>query len=90
VGLAEERRDRGAIEAMRNRNPIDFMHRRAENLVDRADDLNKLADAWQPLYRTLTPEQKRRMGALAILVVRDMRTPAEQRRMQAAEDEDAD
>jgi hypothetical protein len=89
VGRAEERRDRGVLDTIRNRNPIDFMNRRADNLAQRSDDLRKLADAWQPLYRTLTPEQKRRMGALAILVVRDMRTPAEQRRMQT-EDEDAD
>jgi hypothetical protein len=88
VGRAEERRDRG-IETMRNRNPIDFMHRRAENMTQRADDLNKLADAWQPLYRTLTPEQKRRMGALAVLVLRDMRSPGEQVRLHS-EDEETD
>jgi hypothetical protein len=88
VGRAEERRDR-AIEAVRNRNPIDFMHRRADNMTQRADDLNKLADAWQPLYRTLTTEQKRRMGALAVLVLRDMRSPGEQLRLQS-QDEEAD
>lgn len=89
VGLAEERRARGVIETMRNRNPIDFMRRRADNLAQRSDDLNKLADAWQPLYRTLTPEQRRRMGALAVLVIRDMRSLAEQRRLQA-QDQDTD
>ena len=89
VGLAESRRDRGIVESMRNRNPIDFMHRRADNLTQRAEDLNKLADAWQPLYRTLTPEQKKRMGALAVLVIRDLRTPSEQVQLQG-QDEDTD
>jgi hypothetical protein len=89
VGLAEQRRDRGIVESMRNRNPIDFMHRRADNLTQRAEDLNKLADAWQPLYRTLTAEQKKRMGALAVLVIRDLRSPDEQFRLQA-QDEDTD
>ena len=86
VGRAEERSDR-TIETMRNRNPVDFMHRRADNLAQRADDLNKLADAWQPLYRTLTPDQKKRMGALAVLVLRDMRNPGEQLRLQSEGDE---
>jgi hypothetical protein len=90
VGLAEARRDRGIVESMRNRNPIDFMHRRADNLTQRAEDLNKLADAWQPLYRTLTSEQKRRMGALTVLVIRDLRTPEEQTRLKDQEDEDTD
>ena len=89
VGLAEARRDRGIVDTMRDRDPIAFMHRRAENLTQRAGDLNKLAEAWQPLYRTLTAEQKRRMGGLAILVIRDMRGAGEQLRLQA-QDEDSD
>jgi hypothetical protein len=89
VGEAEERNGRSTIETLRNRNPIDFMHRRADALSQRAEDLNKLADAWQPLYRTLTPEQKRRMGALAVLVIRDLRTPGEQLRLRS-DDEEAD
>ena len=71
---------------MRNRNPVDFMHRRAEALAERSVNLNKLADAWQPLYQTLTPDQKRRMGHLAIFVIREMRDPAEQRRIASGDD----
>jgi hypothetical protein len=67
-----ERSDSGPVEAMRDRNPVDFMHRRA--------------DAWQPLYQTLTPDQKRRMGFLVIFVVRDMRDRAEQRRIESDDD----
>lgn len=78
----EGRAQSGPIAAIQNRDPVDFMHRRAEALMQRATDLNKLADAWQPLYQTLTPDQKRRMAALALLVLRDVRDSAEARRMQ--------
>jgi LTXXQ motif family protein len=83
-----ERSDGGVVNAMRDRNPIDFMHRRAEAMAKRSADLNKLADAWQPLYQTLTPEQKKRMGFLAIAVVRDMRDRAERRRTAPDENDD--
>jgi hypothetical protein len=60
----------GGLEAVRDRNPIDFLNRRADALAQRAADLKKLADAWQPLYQTLTPDQKRRMGLTTIIVLR--------------------
>jgi hypothetical protein len=72
-----ERRDSGPLEAMRDRNPIEFMHRRAAALAQRSADLTKLSEAWQPLYQTFTPDQKRRMGHLAMFVIRDMRERAE-------------
>jgi hypothetical protein len=89
AGVAQtvgERGGSGAVEAMRDRNPIDFMHRRADVLAKRSADLNKIADAWQPLYQTFTPDQKKRMGFLAISVVRDMKDRAEQRRLASADD----
>lgn len=92
AGVAQtvgERSDSGAVEAMRDRNPVDFMHRRANALAQRSADLNKLADAWQPLYQTLTPDQKKRMGFLAIFVSRDMRDRAERRRI-ASDDDNED
>jgi hypothetical protein len=60
----------GGLEAVRDRNPIDFLNRRADALAQRAADLKKLADAWQPLYQTLTPDQKRRMVLTTIIVLR--------------------
>jgi hypothetical protein len=80
-------RDKTPVEAIRDRNPVDFLHRRADTLAQRAADLKKLADAWQPLYPTLSPEQKRRMAALTIFVLREMRNGLEQRRLQSEEDE---
>lgn len=82
-----ELRDRGVILIMRQRSPVDFLRHRADALAQRATDLKKLADAWEPLYQTLTPDQRQRMAFLEALVVRDMRNAAEQRRLQAVDDE---
>jgi len=87
TGVAE-RADRSPIENLRDRNPVEFMNRRADALAQRSSDLKKLAAAWQPLYQTLTPEQKRRMGFVAMVVVRDLRDRAEQRRMDDADDDE--
>ena len=83
-----EVRDGSLVDALRDRDPIAFMQRRAEALAQRSADLKKLADAWQPLYQTLTPEQKRRMAFLTILVLREMRNAVEQRRVRAGDEED--
>jgi hypothetical protein len=85
---AAELRDRSPIENLRDRNPVDFLTQRADALTQRGADLKKLADAWRPLYQTLTPEQKRRMAALAIVTLRELRNATERRRIQAEEDED--
>ena len=85
---ATELRDRSPIEALRDRNPVDFMHRRSDALAQRAADLKKLADAWQPLYQTLTPDQKRRMAHLAMVALREMRTASEHRRLQSEDDDE--
>ena len=83
------RADEGRADAIRNRDPIAFLQRRSEALAQRSADLDKLAEAWQPLYKTLSPEQRQRMAALAILVLRDMSDPADRlRAIQAADDED--
>ena len=82
-----KRVDESPVEIMRNRDPIAFLQRRAEALAQRSADLDKLAEAWQPLYKTLSPEQRQRMAAIAILVLHDMSDAAERRRAQA-DDED--
>jgi LTXXQ motif family protein len=79
--------ERSAIEVLRDRNPVEFVQRRAAALAQRAADLKKLADAWAPLYPTLSPEQKRRMAALTIFVLREMRNGLEQRRLQSEDDD---
>ncbi len=65
VGVAQtaqtvgERIDSGEVNAIRDRDPIDFMHRRADAMAKRSADLNKLADAWQPLYQNFSPPTRR-------------------------------
>ena len=81
------RADENRVEIMRNRDPISFLQRRSEALAQRSADLDKLAEAWQPLYKTLSPEQRQRMGALAVLVLHDMSDVVERRRAQS-DDED--
>jgi hypothetical protein len=82
-----KRADQSSLETLKNRDPIAFLQRRSEALAQRSADLDKLAEAWQPLYKTLSPEQRKRMGALATLVLHDMSDVIERRRAQS-EDED--
>jgi hypothetical protein len=85
---AAERREASPIEVLRDRNPIEFLERRSDALAQRSAELKKLAAAWQPLYQTLTPDQKRRLGFVAIVALREMRGALEQRRIQAADEEE--
>jgi len=45
--------------------PIALSRRRADAMAQRATELRRLADAWEPLSRTLAPNQKERMRLLA-------------------------
>ena len=82
-----KRADQNSVDVLKNRDPIAFLQRRSEALAQRSADLDKLAEAWQPLYKTLSPEQRQRMGALATLVLHDMSDVIDRRRAQS-EDED--
>ena len=81
------RADESRVEVLRNRDPITFLQRRSEALAQRSADLDKLVEAWQPLYKTLSPEQRQRMAAIAILVLHDMSDAVDRRRAQS-DDED--
>ncbi len=82
-----KRADENRVEVLRNRDPIAFLQRRSEELAQRSADLDKLAETWQPLYQTLSPEQRQRMAALAIFVLHDLSDVVERRRAQS-DDED--
>ena len=82
-----KRADESPAEVMGNRDPIAILQRRAEALAQRSADLNKLAEAWQPLYKTLSPEQRQRMAALAVFVLHDMTDAVERRRLQSDVDD---
>ena len=82
------RADESRIELMRNRDPIAYLQRRSQALAQRSADLDKLAEAWQPLYNTLSQEQRQRMASLAIFVLREMSDVVERRRAQSDDNED--
>jgi hypothetical protein len=84
-----ELRERDPIEVLRDRNPVDFLQRRADALAQRSADLKRLSDAWQPLYQTLSPDQRRRMALLTVFTIRELRNAVEQRRLES-EDDDQD
>jgi len=82
------RADESRVEVLRNRDPITFLQRRSEALAQRSADLDKLAEAWQPLYNTLSQEQRQRMAALAIFVFREMSDAVDRRRAESEDNED--
>lgn len=81
-------RDESRIEVLRNRDPIAFLQRRSQALAQRSADLDKLAEAWQPLYNTLSKEQRQRMAALTVFVLHEMSEAADRRRAQFQDNED--
>lgn len=83
---AAELADSSSMEAIGQRNPVELMQRRAEMLGQRAGDLKKLADAWEPLYKTLTTDQKKRMVFATYAAMHGIRDAIEHRI--ASEDDD--
>src|SRR5262244_1263628 len=81
-----ELRDSGPMEALHERNPVELMQRRAASLSQRAADLKKVADAWEPLYKTLSEDQKKRMAFVTVVAARGIRDTIE--RHMDSEDED--
>jgi LTXXQ motif family protein len=82
-----ELRDSSPMEAVGQRNPVELMQRRAEILSQRAADLKKLGDAWEPLYKTLTPDQKKRMAFATYAAMRGIRDAID-RRIEFEDDDD--
>ena len=76
-----------ASDVLRNRDPVAFLDRRADALAQRAQDLKKLADAWRPLYPTLSSEQKQRLASLTIFALHQIGSALEQR-MQSDDDDE--
>jgi LTXXQ motif family protein len=70
--------------------PIEFMRGRADALAERAANLKRLVDAWQPLYQTLTPDQKQRVHLVTMHVLGRAREAVENRRMEMMESDEGD
>jgi hypothetical protein len=77
--LAELRDSAQTGAALSERNPLEIMQRRADLLIQRGTDLKKVTDAWQPLYKTLSQDQKRRMAFVSMVALRGMRDAIEHR-----------
>jgi len=70
--------------------PIDMVRHRADALSQRAAELKQLADAWQPLAATLTPEQKQRLRFFAVNILRLVPRAVELRRAETEDEGDED
>ena len=73
-----ELHENGSMEVLGN--PVELMQRRADRLVQRGADLKKLAEAWEPLYKTLSEDQKNRLAFVWSVSWRGMRDLIEHRR----------
>jgi hypothetical protein len=82
-----ELRDSSPMEALHDRSPIELMQNRAERLGQRAADLKKVADAWAPLYKTLSDDQKKRMAFVTVVAARGIRDTIERRTEQEDDDD---
>src|SRR6516225_6169164 len=69
---------------------VDVVRRRADALAQRSAELKQLADAWQPLSATLTPEQKQRLRFFAANILRLVPRAIDLRRMQNEDEGDED
>ena len=85
---AAELRGHNLSDVLRDRDPADFLNRRADALSQKAADLKKLAAAWRPLYRTLSPDQKQRLAHVEMVVLRDLKRAHEHRRVQSEEEDE--
>ncbi|MBM6582203.1 Spy/CpxP family protein refolding chaperone [Microvirga sp. BT689] len=70
--------------------PVQLYRQRADVLADRAAGLKKLADAWQPLYQTLSPDQKMRLRLVTVHAIEGFRNAIENRRMEVDDEEGLD
>lgn len=74
----------------READPVQLYRERAEFLTERAAGLKRLADAWQPLYQSLTPDQKMRLRLVTVRAIEGLRAAVESRHMDMYVEEDFD
>src|SRR5918994_3514718 len=70
----------------READPVQLYRKRADALSDRAAGLKRLADSWQPLYPSLTPDQKMRLRLVTAPALEGGRAAVESRRMDTSMD----
>lgn len=70
--------------------PIALFRGRAEALAQRAAGLKQLVDAWEPLYRSLMPDQRQRMRLLAARIMPVLSAAVDMRRLRDYDEFDDD
>jgi hypothetical protein len=68
--------------------PIELLRGRADALAQRAATLKNLADAWAPLYPTLTPDQKQRLAFVVVRILPQLRVALDTRRMKVFDEQE--
>ena len=80
------------LREQRESDPVELVRHRADALSQRSAELKQLAAAWQPLYASLSPEQKQRLRFFAVHILRMLPSTVEQavelRRMQEEESDE--
>jgi len=74
----------------READPVQLFRKRADALAERAAGLKKLADAWQPLYQSLTADQRLRLRLVTIRALENVGAALESRRMDMFDEDDSD
>src|SRR5918994_982504 len=64
----------------RGADPVQLYRKRGAAPSERAAGLKRLADAWQPLYQSLTPDQKTRLRLVTVRALERVRDAMESRR----------
>jgi hypothetical protein len=82
-----ELHENAATDALGGHSPIELMQHRADRLIQRGNDMKKLAEAWEPLYKTLNEDQRKRMAFVSIVAWRGMRDMMEHS-AESADDDD--
>jgi hypothetical protein len=68
--------------------PVQFYRERADALEQRATSLKRLAEAWQPLYQSLTADQKVRLRFVTVRALEGARAALESRRMEIYDEDE--
>lgn len=84
---AEHLHEGGPAEFLSSPDPVEFLNWRADSLAQRSAGLKKLADAWQPLYQTLNPDQKQRIRFVTMMLLAEVRNAVGQARDDDFDDE---
>jgi hypothetical protein len=78
----------GRISQTREVDPVRLYRERADSLAQRAAELRRLADAWQPLQQSLSPDQKAWLRLVAVRVLGRISSAADSRRTETYEEEE--